>query len=93
MTEPEVGVVAVSRAGHDKGHAFVILGREGDEYVLLADGRNRKAGKPKKKKLRHVHIEPAVAESVRETLLSGRTPTDAQLRTALTILGYRADTE
>ena len=93
MTEPETGVVAVSRAGHDKGRAFVIIGREGTEYVLLADGRNRKGSKPKRKKLRHVRIEPAVAESVRDTLQSGGIPTDAELRKALTTLGYQADTE
>ena len=93
MTEPEAGVVAVSRAGHDKGRAFVIIGREGTEYVLLADGRTRMAAKPKRKKLRHVHLEPAAAESVREALLSGRVPTDAELRKALTDLGYRADSE
>lgn len=89
MTDPEIGAVAISKAGHDKGRALVILGREGTEYVLTADGETRKAAEPKKKKLKHLRIEPAVAESVRERIANGMTPTDADIRKALSALGYR----
>lgn len=48
--------VALSMAGRDKGRLFAIIGRESENYVLIADGRLRKVQKPKKKKLRHVRV-------------------------------------
>ena len=83
MNFPETGVVAVSRAGHDKGKAFVIVGRAEPEHVLLADGESRTVAKPKKKKLRHLHVEPKVASEVREKLLAGTPVSDAEIRKAL----------
>ena len=91
MTNPELGAVAVSRAGHDKGIAFVILGKVEEEYVLLCDGRTRKLASPKKKKLRHVHIESVKAEEIAQKLISGQPLTDADMRKALTRLGYNLD--
>lgn len=91
MNEPELGAVATSRAGHDRGRAFVIVGRADSEHVLLADGDTRRMEKPKKKKLRHLHIEPRTAESIREALLAGRTVLDADLRKALAALDYNTE--
>ncbi len=49
------GTVARATAGHDKGGLFFVVAEEG-EYLFLANGRQRKMGEPKKKKLRHVVI-------------------------------------
>ena len=46
-------MLAVSKAGHDKGRTFVVLGEE-KEYYFLADGKTRRLEKPKKKKKMHV---------------------------------------
>jgi ribosomal protein L14E/L6E/L27E len=46
--------VVLSLAGHDKGKLFAILGCENENYVFIADGRQRKAQKPKKKKVKHL---------------------------------------
>ena len=35
-----VGMLAISRAGHDRDEVYVIVGEEG-EYIWLADGRCR----------------------------------------------------
>ena len=51
----ETGMLARSKAGHDKGGIFVITGVEG-EYVFLADGKNRPVCRPKKKKRKHIQI-------------------------------------
>lgn len=51
----ERGMLAKSKAGHDKGHLYVIY--EADEaYVYLVDGKIRTVGNPKKKKKKHVQI-------------------------------------
>ena len=42
-----------SDAGRDQGKLFVVLAVEG-EYLLLADGKGRKAESPKRKKRKHV---------------------------------------
>lgn len=46
--------VAVSSAGHDKGHRFIVVEDIGDGYVNVADGKFRTLGAPKKKNLRHL---------------------------------------
>lgn len=55
MERYEVGMLATSKAGHDKGHVYVILEVD-DAYVYLVDGSIRTMDKPKKKKKKHVQI-------------------------------------
>ena len=55
MERYEIGMLARSKAGHDKGHVYVILNVE-DAYVYLADGSIRTLAKPKKKKKKHVQL-------------------------------------
>ena len=51
----ETGMLAKSRAGHDKGHLYVIYNAD-ETYVYLVDGKTRTIDKPKKKKRKHVQI-------------------------------------
>ena len=55
MDKYEVGMLARSKAGHDKGHVYVIM-KEEDAYVYLVDGSLRPIEKPKKKKKKHVQV-------------------------------------
>lgn len=50
-----IGMLAVSKAGHDKRKIYVITG-EDDEYVYLADGGKRTVAAPKKKNKKHIQI-------------------------------------
>lgn len=51
----ERGMLARSKAGHDKGRVYVI--QEADDiYVYLTDGRIRTLERPKKKKRIHVQM-------------------------------------
>ncbi len=84
-----LGRVVTATAGRDKGKRLVITGIEGDEYVLLADGKRRKAQKPKRKKLRHVRFEPWRIDPA----LFGDNAADAHLRKALRALEGKQDTE
>ena len=51
----EIGMLAKSKAGHDKGHAYVICDVD-ETYVYLVDGKCRTLEHPKKKKIKHVQI-------------------------------------
>lgn len=51
----EIGMLARSKAGHDKGHIYVIY-KIDEAYVYLIDGRIRRMDNPKKKKKKHVQI-------------------------------------
>lgn len=60
MERIQVGMAAISMAGHDRGHLYMILESEG-EYVYLADGRLRTIEKPKKKNVKHIQIVKKVS--------------------------------
>ena len=55
MDRFEVGMLAKSKAGHDKGHVYIIM-KEDAAYVYLVDGSLRTLDRPKKKKKKHVQI-------------------------------------
>ena len=55
MERYEIGMLARSKAGHDKGHVYVIYNIE-EAYVYLVDGEIRTIEKPKKKKKKHVQL-------------------------------------
>ena len=50
-----IGMLAISRAGHDKETVYVITGEEG-EYVYLADGQLKTVDRPKKKNKKHIQV-------------------------------------
>lgn len=55
MGRAEIGMLARSKAGHDKGKVYVIIHTDA-AYVYLADGHVRTMRNPKKKKEKHVQI-------------------------------------
>lgn len=55
MEENIVGMLATSKAGHDKDSVYVII-REDGEYIYVADGRGRTADRPKRKNKKHVQL-------------------------------------
>ena len=55
MERFEIGMLAKSKAGHDKGRIYVIMNLD-ETYVYLVDGCVRKLDNPKKKKRKHVQI-------------------------------------
>ena len=58
------GDIVLSLAGRDAKKAFVVVEEKGEDYVGLADGKSRKAEKPKKKKTKHIRlIKKAESES------------------------------
>ncbi len=55
VNEISRGMLARSKAGHDKDCLYVICDVD-ETYVYLVDGKNRTLEHPKKKKIKHVQI-------------------------------------
>ena len=82
------GHVVRATAGRDKGEVFCVVGMDQEqERLLLANGKRRKAARPKAKKLGHVqvltaseqeHDHPAI-----QKLKQGEPVSDRELRRAL----------
>ncbi len=74
------GDVVLSIAGHDKGCYFFVMDvvGENDQYLLLADGKNRSVIKPKKKKIKHCRVMPRKDLAI-ELFVDGKVPLDAHI--------------
>ena len=55
MDENIVGMLATSKAGHDKDFVYVII-REDGEYIYVADGKSRTVERPKRKNKKHIQL-------------------------------------
>ena len=80
-----VGTICRALAGRDKGKYFEVSEVLEGEYVHLADGKNRKLAKPKRKKRMHLRPCGAVSEELGQALQQGDA-LDARVREALAIL-------
>ena len=69
MKEYKSELLAISKAGHDKGTVYVVL--EADEtYFWLTDGKRRLLENPKKKKQIHVQVIKHLSEELLEQMQS-----------------------
>lgn len=60
--EAITGMIVRSAAGRDKGNFLVVL-KADDEFVYLADGKERKLASPKKKRIKHVKFTNTVIDT------------------------------
>ncbi len=74
------GCFAVSLKGHDTGVVYAVLS-EDEQYVFLANGKERKLETPKKKKKKHV--ECFFDNKLCEYIFFGTPITDGRLRRAV----------
>ena len=79
------GEIVRSRAGRDRGRAFVIVKLLDEDYVLLVDGGLRTLERPKKKKRKHL-----LKASETRMELSG-THCNADFRKFLSAEGFQND--
>lgn len=68
MERFEIGMLAVSKAGHDKDMLYVIIGID-KEYVYLVNGKNHNLNAPKKKNRKHIQIIKYVDEQLKSRLI------------------------
>ena len=78
--------IVKSAAGRDKGKIFFVLNVEG-EFLLLADGRNRKLEQPKRKKRKHVVFAGQSDSRTAEKIRSEENITNSELRRTLAAFG------
>ncbi|HAL73697.1 MAG TPA: hypothetical protein DCM45_01235 [Clostridiales bacterium] len=79
------GAVVRSMAGHDRGELFIVL-QVADGFAWLADGKSRRQGHPKKKRVLHVRTVsrlPDIAALDALEQLGDPGQRDAALRTLL----------
>lgn len=88
MNEVCTGRVVISRAGHDKGDAFIVMEILADGQLILCDGKRRTLQKPKRKKRMHVFVTPARWEELELRLSKKEQLLDSDIRKALAALGY-----
>ncbi len=79
----EIGRLALSTAGRDKGRIFMILDIIDEQYVYIVDGELRTKERPKKKKLKHLKLYPEVLPVIVEKLKEGKKVFDAEIRSAI----------
>jgi len=65
---PEAGRIVISRAGRDRGTAYVVLSDPVEGRVLVIDGRGRTAKRPKRKNVKHLTAKPRVIDSFSEKI-------------------------
>lgn len=83
MENIKLGQLVRSKAGRDEGQYFLVFKVISESFILLVDGKTRKAGNPKKKNIKHLRFLPMVAEDAAKGLNEGTTPSDAEIRKAI----------
>ena len=81
----QISDVVISVRGRDQGELFYVVGRE-EEFLLLANGKNRTLEKPKRKKQKHVEKVLRSETRVAAKLLSGDKVLNGELRRDLAFL-------
>lgn len=80
--ELKEGMLAISKAGHDKDSWYVVLKTEG-EKVFLVNGENRSMDRPKTKKRKHLQPVNKVPEILQEKAAQGKQWTNEEIKRAL----------
>lgn len=80
-----IGMFAISKAGHDKGKMYLVVGEDA-ATVDLSDGRIRMLDNPKKKKKKHVQIVKKDSDPVlMHKLLKGEIIYNEEIKHAIRI--------
>lgn len=82
-TESNLGKLAYSKAGRDKGKFFIIVGILDAKYVYISDGDMRKIEKPKKKKIKHIVIMNCAADNIKNMLLCNEKVSNSEIKVFL----------
>ena len=79
----EIGMLAISKAGHDCGCTYMIIAFD-EEYVYLVDGKMKFIAKPKKKRWKHIQIIKKVPDlELAKRMKDGQNVTDVEVKHAI----------
>lgn len=87
----KIGQIVRSNAGRDTGRLYVVVGFGPPPYVLVADGRDRRIGGPKKKNVRHISVIKATDGVIAAKSASGGRITDEDLRAAINACDFTGE--
>ena len=79
ITDIIISDVVVSTAGHDQGELFYVIGMD-EQFLYLANGKDRSLDKPKRKKRKHVQKVLRSETRVVEKLIHGDKVLNSELR-------------
>lgn len=82
-----IGKVALSKAGRDRDHLYVIVRQIDNNYVLLANGDTRLIDVPKKKKIKHLSILEDVDDALMLLIKSCDKSTNLKIKRFLKLRG------
>ncbi len=74
-----------SLAGRDKGSLLCVLDTD-EDFLLLADGKQRRVAAPKRKRAKHVELVGNSCHPAIEKVRTGALVQDRELRSALAVL-------
>ena len=79
MAETHTADIVLSLTGRDKGLLMLVVAEEGD-FLLLANGRGRRAENPKRKRRRHVSRQGRCDDRTQRKLLENGRLTNSDIR-------------
>jgi len=79
----EIGSLVFSKNGRDSGRYYIITEILDADYVMICDGKHRKLGKQKKKKLKHIKLKGQIFESIADKLKNKKQVFDTEIYSAL----------
>ena len=84
--------IVISMAGRDKNLFFYVVDTQ-DNYVFLANGKERKLENPKRKKLKHVRRVSRTETNVAAKILNGDKVLNSELRRDLATIGQQFNSQ
>jgi large subunit ribosomal protein L14e len=79
----EIGRVVISKCGRDAGRRFLVTAEIDEDFVFVADGKNRTLQRQKKKRKKHLKATETIIEHLREKLRDGQSPENHELAACL----------
>ena len=89
VSDLKISDVVISTAGRDKGELFYVIAEE-DQFLLLANGKDRPLDRPKRKKRKHVQKVLRPETRVAQKLMRGDKVLNGELRRDLAFLAKDA---
>ena len=80
------GQMVFSKAGRDKGKAFIVVKNADEKYLYIADGDLRRMDNPKKKKIKHLEITEHKSDFIADKMKHSHKITNADMRKCISIL-------
>ncbi len=82
--EPHIADIVLSLTGRDRGQLMLVVAEEGD-FLLLANGRARRAERPKRKRRKHVSYQGVCDLRTQTKLREAQRLTNSEIRMALSL--------